>query len=83
MWLPTTVRIVLFYAFVFFACRRDSHSTMIADVTRRVSIGEQAALATVEEKEDVEGSEDEDDEDDDGLTDDQRQEYERQVLASL
>ena len=53
---------------------------MIADVTRRVSIGEQAALATVEEKEDVE---DEDDEDDDGLTDDQRQEYERQVLASL
>ena len=56
---------------------------MIADVTRRVSIGEQAALATVEEKEDVEGSEDEDDEDDDGLTDDQRQEYERQVLASL
>ena len=80
MWLPTTVRIVLFYAYVFFACRRDSHSTMIADVTRRVSIGEQAALATVEEKEDVEGSEDEDD---DGLTDDQRQEYERQVLASL
>ena len=77
---PTTV--CCFY-FCIFACRRDSHSTMIADVTRRVSSGEQAALATVEEKEDVEGSEDEYDEDDDGLTDDQRQEYERQVLASL